>query len=246
MSNVEPYPYTSGGFDQGQRLAYGPPDAGDNADVTNPALQPTDAQQASSFPPYVIQSSVRLAQMVRTRLGDVPAPFSCRVITDGAKWRFETPVEKIDNSTWQMVLTDGTTNTTTTPVLGTDYTVDFRSGTISFNQTPPAGQVSTPPGRCRLRRPLRRAFTGFLPRRSFRRSRSTPSPCSSLSCASPTCSPRSPRTWISVRLTASRFPGPRGSPRCRTWCRCCRRSTRSCATFFRSGCTASRSTLCVG
>ena len=141
MSNVEPYPYTSGGFDQGQRLAYGPPDAGDNADVTNPALQPTDAQQASSFPPYVIQSSVRLAQMARTRLGDVPAPFSCRVITDGAKWRFETPVEKIDNSTWQMVLTDGTTNTTTTPVLGTDYTVDFRSGTISFNQTPPAGQV---------------------------------------------------------------------------------------------------------
>ena len=139
--NPQPYPYTSGGFD-GSRWdeSYGPPDAGDLPSVTNAGVQPTDTQQAAQFPPYVIQSSVRIAQMARTRMGDVPAVFTSRVIVDGAKWRFELPVEKLDNNL-QVVLTDGTAGTTTTPVLGTDYTVDYRNGVIMFNQTPSAGQV---------------------------------------------------------------------------------------------------------
>lgn len=139
--NPQPFPYASGGFDGSLwPESYGPPDVGDNAAVTNPALNPTDAQQAAQFPPYVSQSSVRIAQMARTRLGDVPATFTARCIVDGAKWRFELPVEKLDTNL-QVVLTDGNTATTTTPVLGTDYTVDYRNGVLSFNQTPSPGLV---------------------------------------------------------------------------------------------------------
>lgn len=144
MSNFtpEPYPYASGGFDGSIGVeSWGPPDAGDNAAVTSPSVQPTDAQQAAQFPPLVTQSSVRIAQLARMRLGDVPTAFSCRVIADGAKWLYDLPVEKIDPSAFTLVFTDGTTNNTTTPEPGTDYTMDYRQGSIIFNKTPPPGIV---------------------------------------------------------------------------------------------------------
>jgi hypothetical protein len=103
------------------------------------SMQPSDSDQASlSYPPLDASSSERIAQMARLHLGDLPTAFSCRQVANGAVYKFELPVENIDAPTMQVVITDGTSENTTT--LNTSgYTCDYRRGTLMLNSSPNNG-----------------------------------------------------------------------------------------------------------
>jgi hypothetical protein len=105
-----------------------------------------DTDQTLVYPPVNPQSTQRIAQMARLRLRDFPRPFICRQICSGVAWRFELPIENIDRSTIQVVLTDTTAPGTSTPVLGTDFILDDHGGVITFQMAPPANLLMVAQG----------------------------------------------------------------------------------------------------
>lgn len=95
----------------------------------------TDVVQSGNYPPYVYQSSERIAQMVRTRLKDFPTPFSARMICNGTTTRFDLPVFNITQQS--VILNNGQSAEQLNETV--DYTIAARAGVLFLTAPPPNG-----------------------------------------------------------------------------------------------------------